>query len=117
MITAETLPGPITPETGFKPPTVEGKRENTCSGCSARWPSTAMQTACHCSGCHETFSGLGLFEAHRGAEGEHGHCIPPATLDACEHRDGMWRGPAMPPEVAAKFRAGRTTTEETTDAA
>jgi hypothetical protein len=71
-----------------------------------------MQTFCHCSGCHNTFSGLGLFEAHRGAEGENGHCIPPHTLDA-EYRDGMWRGPAMPPEVVAKLRAANPITEET----
>lgn len=30
--------------------------------CEARW--TGLRT-CHCATCHETFSGLGAFDAHR----------------------------------------------------
>lgn len=37
---------------------------NTCSRCRARW--TARE-ACHCDGCHHTFSSITAFDAHRRA--------------------------------------------------
>lgn len=72
----------------------------TCSGCAARW---TAPSACHCSGCHETFSGIALFDRHRStAGGEHGSCLPPGRLCGTVtgervmfQRDGMWRGPEM----------------------
>lgn len=64
----------------------------SCGGCDARW--TALGAA-HCAGCHRTFSGLRLFDAHRHARGDRGGCTDPETLPGIEYRDGMWRGPAM----------------------
>lgn len=81
---------------------------NTCSGCDATW--TAVN-ACHCGGCHCTLSGLGLFDAHRSAEGPHGTCLDPATLTtkggkpAAVFRGAMWRGPALTPDQVAKMKA------------
>lgn len=79
----------------------------TCSGCDATW--TALGAA-HCAGCHQTFSGLTLFDRHRSIVGEHGRCYIPAVLvgrsgaPLCEFRDGMWRFPEMTDaEKAARF--------------
>lgn len=62
----------------------------TCSGCDSRW--TGLNAA-HCSGCHQTFSGITLFDQHR-------------VLYVCKHPqrmkvgglplvldNGVWRGP------------------------
>lgn len=79
----------------------------TCGGCPATW--TAMGAA-HCSGCHRTFSSVGLFDRHRSAAGsEHGSCFDPSRLvnaktgaPVAEFRDGMWRGPEMDEATKAK---------------
>ena len=77
-----------------------GRGKITC-GCGASW--TALGAA-HCSGCHALFASVGLFDAHRSREGEHGTCLDPETLTtkAGERRllfrDGMWRGPEMSAE-------------------
>lgn len=83
----------------------------TCSGCDETWTALA---AAHCggsAGCHRTFSGVGLFDLHRSAYGQHGHCLDPETVvhrETGEHllvfRDGMFRGPAMSEEAKARFR-------------
>lgn len=44
----------------------------TCSGCDARW--TGISRA-HCAGCHRTFAGPSLFDAHR-RDG----CLDPETI-------------------------------------
>ncbi len=48
-----------------------------CGRCNNRWGGTST---CHCSGCHETFTGLTAFDQHR--TGSHTHstrrCLPPA---------------------------------------
>lgn len=83
----------------------------TCGGCAARW--TALG-ACHCSACHQTFSGVALFDRHRSvAGGEHGSCLPPGRLIHATtgerlmfERDGMWRGPEMDEATKLK-RFGR----------
>ena len=41
--------------------------------CGARW---IRPGACHCAGCHETFTGISAFDAHR----RDGKCHDPATL-------------------------------------
>lgn len=46
----------------------------TCGGCSNTW--TPLQ-ACHCSGCHLTFSGETLFARHIDRRGRH---LDPADL-------------------------------------
>lgn len=44
----------------------------SCSGCDKGWTGANMA---HCGVCHETFSCVPHFEAHRSSEGEHGSCI------------------------------------------
>jgi hypothetical protein len=79
----------------------------TCSGCSATW--TALNAA-HCTGCHELFASVALFDAHRSQDGERGACIPPAEVQGRNgeqrlfFRAGMWRGPEMPEEAREAFR-------------
>ena len=78
---------------------------NTCSGCTATWTGS---NACHCSGCHHTFAGVRLFDAHRAQYGEHGICRRPADMTMASGpregepimflRDGVWRGPEMTDE-------------------
>ena len=70
----------------------------TCGGCDTTW--TALNAA-HCSACHQTFSGVHLFDRHRRPTGEHGNCGHPGDLrdrtgaPVCEFRDGMWHYPEM----------------------
>lgn len=74
----------------------------SCAGCGASWTGSRP---CHCAapGCHQTFAGLTLFDAHRSTRGgEHGSCLDPLKLDGVEFRDGMWRSPEMSDEVKAK---------------
>lgn len=49
----------------------------SCRGCDTRWTGTSR---CHCSGCHESFSGLALFDAHRRDVNGVGTCLDPATI-------------------------------------
>lgn len=55
----------------------------------------------HCGACHETFSGTGLFDKHRGQHGERGRCLDPREIrhlaghEIMFHRGGMWRGPEV----------------------
>lgn len=79
----------------------------TCGGCDSTWTAAG---ACHCSGCHTTFSGLTLFDQHRTGYGERGQCHNPADMldrnndPVCEHRNGMWRYPEMTDaQKAARF--------------
>lgn len=113
-----TVPGTGTLGGAESPAKRQPKDPYTCSGCERTWTGP---TFCHCAakGCHRTFSGLGLFEAHRTAEGEHGGCLDPTTLTitstgpdgvervrpAMELRKGVWRGPESTPEQIAKLRA------------
>lgn len=73
---------------------------NTCSTCPAAWTGTSP---CHCSGCHVTFSGIGLFDTHRRAD----RCLDPSALMAGGEPlrlvDGVWRSPEMSDEARAAF--------------
>lgn len=79
---------------------------NSCSGCDARWTGSR---AAHCSACHRTFGGVGLFDSHRTMQGDHGTCLDPANLTNGQgdpvafFRDDMWRGPEMPDDQLARF--------------
>jgi hypothetical protein len=42
----------------------------TCVNCGKQWPHTNRYGHCAAEGCHETFVGLGAFDAHR--VGKHG---------------------------------------------
>lgn len=84
-------------------------RPNTCGGCSAVWMAA---TYCHCGGCHETFSGVSLFDLHRSQEGEHGSCVDPEVLriggeELTYDVKGVWHGPAMPEARVAALRGLR----------
>lgn len=65
----------------------------TTHGCGKSWRQRGNRTG-HCSGCHETFEGLSLFDAHRKG----GVCADPRkmvvngaplTFDGT-HGDGSW---------------------------
>ena len=58
----------------------------TCSGCDARWTGTRP---CHCSRCHQTLAGIGMFDAHQTKAG----CKTPQESGATRLADGIWRGP------------------------
>lgn len=75
-----------------------------CGGCDTVWTAPG---AAHCaaSGCHRTFGGVSLFDAHRSTRGgDHGSCVDPEALTntAGERiaffRNGMWRSPEMTDE-------------------
>lgn len=54
----------------------------THAACGRSWRQTGNRTG-HCSGCHETFEGIGLFDAHqrnRDATGKP-ECLDPETME------------------------------------
>lgn len=98
------MPLPTQPhaETGVRPPTgaQNGKsgpsQPIACGTCGAIWTGLI---ACHCSGCHETFTGLSAFDIHRVG----GQCCDPAAIvnKKGEHRlvrvdKPHWSGWACP---------------------
>lgn len=58
-----------------------------CPRCEATWTGLSV---CHCSACHRTFSGIGLFDKHRRRDA----CVDPAEMPG-ELRlvDEIWRYP------------------------
>lgn len=113
---SESLAGVPTPDgaesrSAAAPVTSNRHPRITCGGCDASW--TALGAA-HCSGCHRTFSSVGLFDRHRtAAGGEHGSCLDPGRLVNASTgervaflRDGIWRGPEMTDEVKARKFGG-----------
>ena len=62
----------------------------TCGGCESKW--TGLSYA-HCSGCHRTFSAVGLFDRHRRLGG----CLDPAIMRTKANEPimrldgGIWR--------------------------
>lgn len=79
----------------------------TCGGCTETW--TGISRA-HCSaeGCHQTFSGLSLFDQHRRRD----TCLPPFELTIAGEPlrlvDGIWRSPEMSDDdKAARFGGAR----------
>ena len=80
----------------------------TCR-CGAAW--SGLRTAhCAAEGCHETFTALSTFDAHRTREGG-GACLEPLSVDLVERgpllRRGagaahVWGNPAMTPEEVAE---------------
>lgn len=71
----------------------------TCNGCTATWTGTSP---CHCAACHQTWSGIGLFDKHRSQYGDRGACLTPEALiqrgEVIEYRQNAWRAPAMTDE-------------------
>lgn len=60
---------------------------NTCGKCPAQWTGTQP---CHCSACHQTFSGITTFDAHRVANAHRGKCKQPARMDLVKNEKGIW---------------------------
>lgn len=59
----------------------------TCGGCTNTWTGTSR---CHCSACHETFSGITTFDAHRQANAHRGKCKKPAYMSLEKNEKGIW---------------------------
>lgn len=71
--------------------------------CGKSWKQRGNRTG-HCAGCHETFEGLSVFDAHqRIGDGGTVVCLPPeeVTVNKSPLRlvDGTWRGPGLPEGV------------------
>lgn len=71
--------------------------------CGRSWTQHGNRTG-HCSGCHETFEGLSLFDAHQRIEADGSViCLSPASMmyhgEPPRLVDGTWRGPAMPTDT------------------
>jgi hypothetical protein len=85
---------------------------NSCSGCTTTWTGVA---AAHCPACHRLFASPKLFDQHRETTRDptdQGRCLDPAVvrhngLRVMFFREGMWRGPAMSTEAAARLKASR----------
>lgn len=69
----------------------------TCR-CKARW--TGLGRA-HCSGCHNTFSSVSLFDQHLTGVGA---CLSPESM---RYRlfDEVWHGKEMSPEVRRQLQS------------
>lgn len=74
--------------------------------CKKTWTGS---TAAHCSGCHETYSSVALFDAHRVGYGERGSCKPPGSIRYDGQRlrldQGVWKPPEMPVAARQRLRA------------
>lgn len=112
---SETDPQPVTPDAtrtaaqraAGGEESASGRRPSetaTCSGCPERWTGRSVA---HCAACHRTFSGVSAFDRHRSVRGDHGACVDPADIPGIEHRDGMWRGPAMDADALAARTGAR----------
>lgn len=69
----------------------------TTHGCGKSWKQRGNRTG-HCSGCHETFEGLSLFDAHFDRSGLKLACRDPREMEFngsplefdSTHGDGTW---------------------------
>lgn len=77
--------------------------------CGRTWRQRGNRTG-HCSGCHETFEGEKLFDAHRVTlnDGTRG-CADPRSMEwqgePLRIENGTWRGPRMDAEERERYRA------------
>jgi hypothetical protein len=60
----------------------------SCGGCDRTWTGLLI---CHCAACHETFSCIDHFDAHRaaGRGSRPGYCLTP---DMIRRTTGRWAG-------------------------
>jgi hypothetical protein len=73
-----------------------------------------------CSACKRVFSGVGLFDAHRGhhdpREEEIGKCQDPVNMGLVQREDGVWFTPAGLAQAEAfrqmALKKGVSTTEK-----
>lgn len=76
---------------------------NTCGGCASKWTGTQP---CHCSACHETFSGITTFDAHRQANAHRGKCRKPTRMGFIQNEKGLWCTPLISQEEEATDEIG-----------
>lgn len=75
--------------------------ELTDPRCGKTWKQRG-NTSGHCTGCHETFEGITLFDAHQRRDDESSKtiCLDPAKMTVggkpLRLIDRSWRGPEMP---------------------
>ncbi len=84
-------------------------RLTTHGQCGKSWIQRGNRTG-HCSGCHETFEGLAVFDAHRYTnDAGQRACRNPADVkvggEHLEMVEGTWRGPRMPESEKERRRA------------
>ena len=81
----------------------------THGACGKSWKQRGNRTG-HCAGCHETFEGIALFDAHQrvSADGKL-VCLAPDRMIFRGKKlrlvDGTWRGPAMPRGVFSEVES------------
>lgn len=84
---------------------------NTIShgACGRSWKGSA---AMHCSGCHETFSGLSLFDLHRTQNTYSGSCKDPKMMRIDRKKlrlvESVWHRPEDPMSSDARDRLKRS---------
>lgn len=61
----------------------------SCGRCTAQWTGTS---ACHCSGCHQTFTCLSAFDRHRLRN----QCEDPPTRNLARVHKRHWSGWGRP---------------------
>jgi len=87
----------------------------TCGGCDNRWSGF---NRCHCSACHRTFGGVGLFDAHHRERRGKGECIPPEQITTTNKAGavsrvmfltdaGIWQGTEHPSQNRPPKRGTR----------
>lgn len=75
--------------------------------CGKTWRQRGNRTG-HCGGCHETFEGEGVFDAHRVTldDGTRG-CLKPESMkfrgELLRLENGTWRGPRMSEAAKARY--------------
>ncbi len=76
--------------------------------CGKTWRQRGNRTG-HCSGCHETFEGEALFDAHRRTADDGTRiCLEPAAMEfrgePVRLENGTWRGPKMSAAARNAYR-------------
>jgi hypothetical protein len=75
----------------------------THGACGKSWVQRGNRTG-HCARCHETFEGVGLFDAHwKGAVNHEDDCHKPEDMTYRGQKlrlvDGTWRGPELDRDI------------------
>lgn len=90
-------------------PTSPSDHDTVHGACGKTWKQRGNRTG-HCSGCHQTFEGLTLFDAHRVTNDDGTRsCLNPAEMTYYGQtptlENSTWRGPKMSDEALARRKA------------